>query len=328
MKQTLTLIQHIWQQQKNYPDSRGVFSELLHEIALVGKIISREVNKAGIAEIYGYTGDKNISGDTVHKLDEFSQITFENVLGHCGHLCAMASEEQEGMVKLSEEKKCGDYVLLFDPLDGSSNIDANVSVGSIFSIYKRLTESGPGAMDDLMQPGRKQIAAGYIIYGSSTMFVYTTGQGVFGFTLDPSIGEFLLTHELITLPSAIKCYSINERDYHSWPEGIRKYVDGLKAAGKVGARYIGSLVADFHRNLLYGGIFMYPSTAKNPNGKLRLLYEANPLAMIVEQAGGRASNGQENILEIKPTELHQKVPLYIGNKEEVEKIVKCLNSNI
>jgi len=325
MKQAITLIQHIWQQQKNYPDSRGVFSELLYEIALAGKIISREVNKAGIAEVYGLTGETNVSGDTVQKLDVFCQQTFENVLGHCGHLCVMASEEEEGIIPLSCEKSLGDYVLLFDPLDGSSNIDANVSIGSIFSVYRRVSKSGPGNLADLMQAGIKQVAAGYIIYGSSTMFVYTAGQGVYGFTLDPSLGEFLLTHEKIILPDVNKVYSINERDYYSWPQGIREYIEEIKKAGKVSARYIGSLVADFHRNLLYGGIFLYPSTAKNPQGKLRLLYEANPLAFIMEQAGATASNGKQNILEITPTELHQKTPLYFGNKEEVEKIKRCLN---
>lgn len=326
MKQALTLIQHIWREQKNYPDSRGVFSELLYEIALVGKIISREVNKAGVAEIYGLTGEVNISGDQVQKLDIFSQQAFENVLGHCGHLCVMASEEQESIIPLSCEKSLGDYVLLFDPLDGSSNIDANVSIGSIFSLYKRGSKGGPGNLDDLMQTGIQQVAAGYIIYGSSTMFVYTTGQGVYGFTLDPSLGEFLLTHEKITLPNVNKVYSINERDYYSWPLGIQKYIEEIKKTGKISGRYVGTLVADFHRNLLYGGIFLYPSTAKDPQGKLRLLYEANPLSFIIEQAGGRASNGKQNVLEITPTELHQKTPLYIGNKEEVEKINNLLKS--
>lgn len=321
-----TLTQHIWQEQKNYPDSKGVFSELLYEVALVCKIISREVNKAGIAEVYGLTGEVNIQGEEIQKLDEFAQQTFENILGHCGHLCVMASEEQEDIIQISSDKPLGNYVMLFDPLDGSSNIDANVSVGSIFSIYKRVSKKGQGTKEDLMQQGSKQVAAGYVIYGSSTMFVYTTGQGVFGFTLDPSIGEFLLTHEKITLPDKNKVYSTNERDYHSWPEGIRKYIDEIKEEGKVSARYIGSLVADIHRNLLYGGIFLYPSTEKNPNGKLRLLYETNTMAFLMEQAGGKASNGQQNILEIEPSELHQRTPLYIGNKEEVRKIEDFLKS--
>ena len=322
--ESITLIQHIWRQQKNYPDSRGVFSELLYEIALVGKIISREVNKAGIAEIYGFSGSTNASGDKVAKLDVFTQNTFTNVLGHSGHLCAMASEEEEGLIKLAGEKPLGDYVMLFDPLDGSSNIDANVSVGSIFSVYKRTTKTGPGRLEDLLQPGVKQVAAGYLIYGSSTMFVYTTGQGVYGFTLDPSIGEFLLTNDHITIPDENKIYSVNERDYHNWPGGVRKYIDELKTEGKVSARYIGSLVADIHRNLLYGGIFIYPSTAKNPDGKLRLMYEANTMAWLTEQAGGQASDGQKRILAIQPSELHQRTPLYIGNKSEVEKIESLL----
>ncbi|MCX6785664.1 MAG: class 1 fructose-bisphosphatase [Candidatus Komeilibacteria bacterium] len=320
----LTLIQHIWQEQKNYPDSRGVFSELLYEIGLAGKIISREVNKAGIAEIYGFTGEKNASGDNIQKLDQFTQRTFVNVLGHSGHLCAMASEEEEGVICLDKNKPLGDYVLLFDPLDGSSNIDANVSIGTIFSLYKRISPKGPGTMDDLLQPGNRQVAAGYIVYGTSTMFIYTIGQGVYGFTLDPSIGEFILTHEKITLPPSSKVFSANERDWHSWPEGIKTYLNTIKQEAKLSGRNIGSLVADIHRNLLYGGIFLYPGTAKNPSGKLRLVYEANPMAFIMEQAGGSASNGQEHILNLKPAELHQKTPLYIGNKEEVEKIKKLL----
>lgn len=322
----LTLIQHIWQEQKNYPDSRGVFSELLQEIALAGKIISREVNKAGIAEIYGFTGNINTCGDQIQKLDQFAQNTFVNVLGHSGHLCAMASEEEEGVISLGQEKPLGDYVLLFDPLDGSSNIDANVSIGSIFSLYKRISEKGAGTLPDLLQVGAKQSAAGYLVYGASTMFVYTIGQGVYGFTLDPSIGEFMLTHEKITLPDKPKVFSANERDWHSWPEGIKNYLSVIKQEAKLSGRNIGSLVADIHRNLLYGGIFLYPSTAKNPAGKLRLVYEANPMAFIIEQAGGAASNGQENILNIAPTELHQRTPLYIGNKEEVQKICRLLNS--
>ena len=324
MKQGITLIQHIWQAQKNYPNSRGILSELLYEIALAGKIISREVNKAGIAEAYGFTGDTNLSGDQVQKLDQFAQHTFENILGHSGHLCAMASEEQPEIIKLSEGKDLGDYVLTFDPLDGSSNIDANVSIGSIFSIYQRLSKEGPGELNDVLQPGARQVASGYLIYGSSTMFVYTTGQGVHGFTLDPSIGEFLLTNPDIKVPEKNKVFSINERDYYSWPEGVRKYVEELKKEGKVSARYIGSLVADFHRNLLYGGIFIYPSTAKDPNGKLRLVYEANPMAFIIEQAGGAATNGKEPILQIQPNELHQKTPLIIGNASEVEKVINYL----
>lgn len=320
----LTLIQHIWQEQKNYPDARGVFSELLYEIALAGKIISREVNKAGVAEIYGFTGDINIQGEEVQKLDEFAQRTFENVLGHSGHLCAMASEERENVVPISSEKSLGDYIMAFDPLDGASNINVNINIGSIFSIYKKISKSKNGCLEDFLQAGKNQAAAGYVIYGSSTMFVYTTGNGVYGFTLDPSIGEFMLTHEKITLPGKCKNFSVNETYYHQWPQGIRTYVDEVKKASQASARHVGSLVADFHRNLLEGGIFLYAPTAKNPGGKLRLVYEANPMTFIMEQAGGQASNGSQNILDIKPTELHQRTPLYIGNKEEVKKIEKLL----
>ena len=322
----LTLIQHIWQEQKNYPDARGVFSELLYEIALAGKIISREVNKAGIAEIYGFTGDINVQGEEVQKLDEFAQRTFENVLGHSGHLCAMASEERENVVPISSDKSLGDYIMAFDPLDGASNINVNINIGSIFSIYKKISKGKNGCLEDFLQPGKKQVAAGYIIYGSSTMFVYTTGNGVYGFTLDPSIGEFMLTHEKITLPTKCKNFSVNETYYYQWPQGIRTYIDEIKKAGSASARHVGSLVADFHRNLLEGGIFLYAPTAKNPGGKLRLVYEANPMTMIIEQAGGIASNGSQNILDIKPAELHQRTPLYIGNKEEVKKIEKLLKN--
>ena len=324
MKTTLTLNQHIYLDQKNHPQGTGIFSEILSEIALVGKIISREVNKAGIAEIYGLTGDVNTSGDEVQKLDQFAQNTFVNILGYSGNLCAMASEEEEGLIPISAGKDLGKYVLIFDPLDGSSNIDANVSIGSIFSLYKRVTEAGPGTLADLLQPGYKQAAAGYIVYGASTMFVYTAGLGVYGFTLDPSIGEFVLTHKNIKLPAVNKNYSVNERDYYSWPEGVKTYIEDLKKEGKVAARYIGSLVADIHRTLLYGGIFMSPATNKKPEGKLRLLYEGNAMAMLMTQAGGAASNGQKNILEIEPTELHQRTPLYIGNQNEVKKIKQLL----
>jgi len=326
MNKTLTLNQHIYLDQKNYPQGTGVFSELLSEIALVGKIISREVNKAGIAEIYGFTGDINVQGEKVQKIDEWAQKTFENILGHTGHLCAMASEEKENLIKIADNKELGNYVMSFDPIDGCSNIDVNVNIGSIFSIHKRISKEGHGQLKDLLQPGYKQVAAGYIVYGSSTMLVYTTGFGVYGFTLDPSIGEFFLTHDKITLPSRCKNYSTNETYYHEWSAGIKKYIDDIKKEGQSSARYIGSLIADFHRNLLDGGIFLYPGTQKRPSGKLRLLYEASPLAFIVEQAGGYASNGEKNILEIEPTELHQRTPLYIGNKEEVEKIEQLLKA--
>jgi len=326
MNTTVTLNQHVYLDQKNYPQGTGVFSELLSEIALAGKIISREVNKAGIAEIYGFTGDINVQGEEVQKIDEWAQKTFENILGHTGHLCAMASEEKEDIIRISDNKQLGNYVMAFDPIDGCSNIDVNVNIGSIFSIHKRVTKQGHGTLKDLLQPGFKQVAAGYIVYGSSTMFVYTTGHGVHGFTLDPSIGEFLLTHKDIKSPKTCKNFSTNETYYHEWPNGIKKYIDNIKKGGQSSARYIGSLIADFHRNLLDGGIFLYPRTKKRSNGKLRLLYEASPLAFIIEQAGGYASNGGKNILEITPTELHQRTPLIIGNKEEVKKIEKLLQS--
>ena len=324
MDKTVTLNQHIYLDQKNYPEGTGAYSELLSEIALVGKIISREVNKAGIAEIYGFTGDINVQGEEVQKIDKWAQTTFENILGRSGHLCVMASEEEEGLVKISDDKQLGDYVLAFDPIDGCSNIDVNISIGTIFSVHKRITKEGPGTLEDLLQPGYKQVAAGYMVYGSSTMFVYTTGHGVHGFTLDPSIGEFLLTHENITLPDVCKNFSANESYYHDWKDGVRKYIDEIKKEGKSRARYIGSLIADIHRNLLDGGVFIYAGTKKRPEGKLRLLYEAAPMAFLIEQAGGKASNGEKSIMEIEPTELHQRTPLFIGNKDEIEKIEKLL----
>lgn len=324
MKETLTLTQYIWQEQAKYPENRGVFSELLYEISLVGKIISREVNKAGIAEMYGLTGDINVQGEEVKKMDVFAQQTFENVLGRSGHLCAMASEEEEDIIPIKNSKELGNYVLVFDPIDGASNTDVNVSIGSIFAIYKRVSESGPGKMEDFLQSGRQQVAAGYLIYGSSTMFVYTTGNGVHGFTLDPELGEFLLTHENIKIPDSCQNFSTNESYYYQWPEGIRRYIDKIKKDGQPRARHIGSLIADIHRNLLEGGIHLYSSTKKHVHGKLRLMYENNPFAFLVEQAGGRASDGQQDILDIQPSELHQRTQLYIGNKKEVDQIEKLL----
>ena len=319
----ITIERHILDQQRRFPEATGELTSLLYDIALAAKIIFREVSKAGLVEILGLTGEENVQGEQVMKLDVFANETMVRVNDHTGRLCVMASEEVAGIIPIPERFPTGKYVLTFDPLDGSSNIDMNVSIGTIFSIHRKISDGPRGALEDCLQPGYKQAAAGYVIYGSSTMMVYTTGLGVHGFTLDPSVGEFLLSHPNIQTPPRGKYYSVNEGHYHRWSEGIRRYVDYLKSSDKASGRsysgrYIGSLVADFHRNLLAGGIFMYPADANKPHGKLRLLYEAAPLALIIEQAGGRASNGTQDIMHIQPDALHQRVPLFIGSKEDVD----------
>lgn len=321
-------------EERKYPNATGQLSDLLADIALACKVISLEVNRAGLIDLMGLTGNENVHGEQVKKLDEYAHDTLVRAMEVSGHLCAIASEESEDFIPVNEkfmgERPMSKYIIHFDPLDGSSNIDANISIGTIFSIYKRISDSGPGTLEDCLQLGTKQVAAGYVIYGSSTIMVYTTGNGVHGFTLDPTVGEFLLFYENIQIPKRSKTYSINEGNYCKWSDGLRNYIDDLKVNDKdrgrpYSARYVGSLVADFHRNLLYGGLFMYPGDSKNPKGKLRLLYEANPLAMIVEQAGGRASNGSQRILDIVPLDLHQKTPLFIGSEEDVLEAEKFMN---
>jgi fructose-1,6-bisphosphatase I len=322
----VTIEHHILEQQRSFPQATGEFTGLLYDIALAAKIVSREVRKAGLVEILGLTGEKNVQGEQVMKLDAFAHDTLVRMNNRTGRLCVMASEESAGAIPIPAEYPAGRYVLIFDPLDGSSNIDMNVSIGTIFSIHRKISEGPRGTLKDCLQPGYKQAAAGYIIYGSSTMMVYTTGQGVHGFTLDPSVGEFLLSHPHIQIPPRGKYYSTNEGNYAYWSKGVRRYVDHLKSPDEVNgrllsSRYIGSLVADFHRNLLAGGIFIYPADTKDPNkphGKLRLLYEAAPLAFIAEQAGGRASDGTQDIMQIQPDSLHQRVPLFIGSREDVD----------
>lgn len=318
----ITIERHIIEQQKQFPLATGEFSALLYDIAFAAKIISREVRKAGLVDILGLTGKENVQGEEVQKLDEFADDMIFRAFDHTGRLCCMASEERDEIISIPEKFEAGKYVLLYDPLDGSSNIDANVSIGTIFSIHRKVSEGERGCLEDCLQPGYKQAGAGYIIYGSSTMLVYTAGNGVFGFTLDPSVGEFLLSHDNIKTSRRGKIYSVNEGNYNKWEDNVRNYIDYLKTPDKqtnrpYSSRYIGSLVADFHRNLVYGGIFMYPADKKNTNGKLRLLYEANPLSFIVEQACGYASTGTQRILEIQPKELHQRVPLFIGSYEDV-----------
>ncbi len=324
--EVVTLSRHIVEQERRHPEATGAFSNILYDIALAAKIISREVNRAGLVDILGSAGKFNIHGEDVRKLDDFAnQVMFE-ALDHTGNLCVMASEEVDDPISIPDKFPCGNYVLLHDPLDGSSNIEANVSLGTIFSIHRKISKGERGGLEDLLQPGHRQLAAGYVVYGSSTVLVYTTGAGVHGFTLEPSIGEFLLSHRDLKIPDpGKKIYSVNEAYYKRWSPGQQKAVDALKDAG-YSLRYIGSLVADFHRTLLYGGVFMYPADVKSPQGKLRLLYEASPLAMVVEEAGGLSSEGSRSILEVEPQELHQRTPLYLGSKSVVEQVNAALQA--
>lgn len=319
MSNVKTLAEFIVERQHEFTYATGELSQLLTSFRLAGKMVNREVNKAGLAEdILGAQGTENVQGEAQQKLDVYANDLFIRLLRSQGMVCAVASEENDDIVHFDNG---GKYVVTMDPLDGSSNIDVNVSIGTIFSIYRRVSTGEKATMDDFMQPGNAQVAAGYIIYGSSTMLVYTTGHGVNGFTLDPSIGTFCLSHPNMTTPADGKIYSVNEGNYYDFSDGVRSYIDGCKKQ-RFSARYIGSLVADFHRNLMKGGIYMYPGTAKAPKGKLRLLYEANPLALIVEQAGGKATDGNTRILDIKPKELHQRCPLYIGSGNMVDAAVK------
>lgn len=317
----VTIERYIIEQERLYPDATGELSGLLYDIALAAKMIANKVRMAGLADIIGATENENVQGEIQQKLDVLANDMIIKALDHSGRLCAMASEEEPDIIQIPDNFRCGKYCLLFDPLDGSSNIDVNVPVGTIFSVVKKITRGARGEMEDMLQPGRRQVAAGYVIYGSSTMMVYTTGQGVHGFTLDPQIGEFLLSHPNIRTPEHGRYLSVNDSYEQVWDEDVRalmrryRGLDGVREPMSV--RYVGSLVADFHRNLLGGGLFAYPANEKNPRGKLRLLYEANPLAFIVEQAGGLASNGRIRILDVEPTELHQRTPLFIGSRSDV-----------
>ena len=317
-----TLDRHILERQRRIAGASGDFTGLFQAIALAGRVIASKVAKAGLADVLGATGAVNVQGETVQKLDELADRILVRCVEAGGHVCVMASEEQESTIPVPPQYPQGKYVLMFDPLDGSSNIDVNISIGTIFSIHRRVTPGGPGSAEDCLQAGHKQVAAGYIIYGSSTMLVYTTGDGVHGFTLDPLVGEFFLSHENIRIPPRGKTYSINEGNRSVWTPGVREWVDTLKSekapGGKpYGLRYVGTLVADFHRTLLRGGVFAYPGDQKSPEGKLRLLYECAPLAFIAEAAGGAASTGTQRVLEIEPKALHQRVPLFIGSKDDV-----------
>ena len=316
----VTLSRHIVEEERRHPEATGAFSNILYDIALAAKIISREVNKAGLVNILGQTGTRNVHDEVVKKLDVFADEVIYKAMDHTGNLCCMVSEEHPDVVPIPEQFPRGRYVLLYDPLDGSSNIDFNISIGTIFSVHLKVTDGVDGRLEDCLQAGRRQLAAGYVVYGSSTMLVYTSGAGVHGFTLDPGIGEFLLSHPDVQIPeSTSRTYSVNESYYDRWGPGQRRFVDELKREVGLSTRYIGSLVADFHRTLLSGGIFMYPADSKSPRGKLRLLYEAAPLAMICAAAGGGAIDGRGDILDQVPTELHQRTPLYLGSLDLVER---------
>lgn len=321
----ITLDRFIKLKQSDFPFASGELSQLLRDIALAAKIVNRETNRAGLANIGGAFGQTNVQGEEQQKLDVIANIRFMRALSKGGEVCAIVSEEEDAVVDL--QNNSGKYVVAIDPLDGSSNIDVNISIGTIFSIYRRKSPLGsPIQLEDIMQPGREQVAAGYVLYGSSTMLVYTTGCGVNGFTYENSLGEFFLSHPDIQAPKTGNIYSINEGLQLEWEKGIAAYVQSCKER-KMQSRYIGSLVADFHRNLLKGGIYLYPATEKNPSGKLRLLYEANALAFIIEQAGGKASDGRQRILDIQPESLHQRTPLLIGSSKMVEEAEQAIVSN-
>ncbi len=315
----VTISRFLVEQERLHPEATGTFTDLLEDIALAAKVISREVNKAGLQDILGRTGDENVHGEEVQKLDAFANDVLYRALDHTGRLACMVSEENEDPVAIPERFPSGPYVLLYDPLDGSTNIDVNVSVGTIFSIHRKISEGERGTLEDCLQPGSRQLAAGYVVYGSSTMLVYTTGAGVHGFTLDPSLGEFILSHPHMRIPEPpAKVYSVNEANYRKWSGGQQRLLSHLKGPdGGFSSRYIGSMVADVHRTLLLGGLFMYPADEDRPHGKLRLLYEAAPMAMICEGAGGGASTGRGRILDIQPEALHQRTPVYLGSAELV-----------
>jgi len=320
-----SLGEFIIENQSEFKYSSGELSRLINSIRLAAKVVNHKVNKAGLIDILGAAGDTNIQGEDQQKLDVFANEVFINTLTNREIVCGIASEEEDDFITIKgrNEKNDNKYVVLIDPLDGSSNIDVNVSVGTIFSVYRRITPSGtPVTIEDFLQPGIKQVAAGYIVYGTSTMIVYTTGHGVNGFTLNPAIGTYYLSHPAMTFPEMGNIYSVNEGNYVHFPQGVKdfiKYCQKEEEDRPYTARYIGSLVSDFHRNMIKGGIYIYPNTSKDKDGKLRLLYECNPMAMIAEQAGGKASNGFDSILNIQPTSLHQRVPFFCGSIKMVEK---------
>ncbi|MDR8390958.1 class 1 fructose-bisphosphatase [Aliifodinibius sp. S!AR15-10] len=328
-KRVITLEEFIIRGQNRFPGATGELSQLLRDIGLAAKIISREVNKAGITNILGEEGSQNIHGESVKKLDLFADDQLISALDRSNITCMVISEENDGIVRLSAD--AGKYIVYLDPLDGSSNIDVNVSIGSIFSVYMRKMDKDVLGKEEALQPGVKQVAAGYVLYGSSTIMAYTTGLGVSVFTLDPSIGEFILCNDDIKMPEYGTVYSLNEGYYNSWDLGLKKYIKYCQVEDNATkrpykARYIGSMVADLHRTLMQGGIFIYPHSSKYPNGKLRLMYECNPLSFIIEQAGGIAINGENRIMEIEPRSIHQRTPIYIGSKQNVLKLKEFLDT--
>lgn len=325
----ITVQQHIMKLQKAHPTASGEFSWLLSGITFATRVVAAQVRRAGLINVLGAAGETNVQGEEVQKLDVVADRSMERFLRFREVVGVLASEEREDPIIVHDDPETAKYIIVYDPLDGSSNIDVNVSVGTIFSILKRATPPEPRRtiMEDLLQPGMQQVAAGYVVYGSSTVLAYTTGNGVHMFTLDPMIGAYILCHENVRMPEVGKTYSCNEGNFASFPPGVQSYINWVKTkeAGPYTARYIGSLVADFHRTLLRGGVFLYPATAKAPDGKLRLMYEANPMAFLAEQAGGAASNGKQRILEVQPTDLHQRTPLFIGSKGEVDRVLKHLS---
>lgn len=315
----VTVQQHLLEQQRHFPSARGQFSWLLSGVTLATKMIEAKIRRAGLLDVLGAAGATNVQGEAQQKLDVYANQALLHCLGLRDTVGTLISEENEEPIVLDRHPDSGEYVVVFDPLDGSSNIDVNVNVGTIFSIFRR-PAPGDRFQSATLQPGNRQVAAGYVVYGPSTILVYTTGQGVFGFTLDPAIGAYVLSHDSLKMPQQGNLYSVNEANAASFPESYRKFLTELRE-GKLGrrysSRYIGSLVADFHRTLFKGGVFLYPPTANYPNGKLRLLYEANPLAFIAEQAGGMAVNGEGRILDIQPSDIHQRTPFVVGSKDEV-----------
>jgi fructose-1,6-bisphosphatase I len=330
----ITIERHILDEQSYHPEATGALTNLLYDIALAGKVIASKTTRAGLAEILGRTDDTNIQGETVMKLDRFADLTITRITDHTGRLAGLASEEKDSFMPIPDKYETGKYLLLFDPLDGSANVDYNMPVGTIFAIHRRTAEDGPVSLREFLQPGRNLIAAGYIAYGTSTMFVYTTGHGVHGFTLDPTVGEFLLSHPNIRIPEPPRYFSVNLGYQTYWSRGVQLFTEHLqgRAGGLKGLslRYVGTLVSDFHRNLLAGGIFYYPADAKDPRtpvGKLRLMYEAAPLAFLAEQAGGAASDGRRRIMDIAPSSLHERTPLFIGSRALVEKADEFIRAN-
>ena len=325
---SITLTQHIRQAQLQHPEARGDLSALLTQIGVAGKVISSKVNMAGLVNILGSTGQLNVQGEVVQKLDEYAEGIIEEIVGNSGHVCALLSEERKDVIEIDEDLR-GQYVVAYDPLDGSSNIDANVTIGTIFAIYRKKSPGVEVTRSDTMQPGRDQVAAGYILYGSSTVFVYTVGDGVHGFTLDPMVGEYLLSHESIQLDGPCKTLSINQCNAPYWPSWVHDFIARMMDRNdadkrRVSGRHIGSLVADFHRNLVYGGVFLYPADRRSPRGKLRLMYEANPLSFIAREAGGYGSDGTRDILDIQPEDLHHRTSLIVGNEQEVRMAEDCV----